>query len=181
MQNSQTTRQTALSVPCHYSYEVAPLKFYAGEYPGSLKVNEAKEKVAALVKFGITHFVDLTEAGELEPYALYLPAGVGYSRFAITDPQLASLDVMLAIIVHIEKLLADGQCVYLHCHGGIDRTGGVVACWFAHCGMPANEALRQYKTRWETNPKSMKIYWTPAIQKQPNYIQKFIDFERQKQ
>ncbi|MDR3268965.1 MAG: tyrosine-protein phosphatase [Tannerella sp.] len=176
MQNQQTTLP---SVPCRYSYEVAPLKFYAGEYPGNPNANKAKEKVAALVKFGITHFVDLTEADELEPYAPYLPAEIGYRRFAVADPQLAPLDVMHAIIAHIEKLLADGECIYLHCRGGIDRTGGVVACWFAHSGMPADEALRQYQTRWATNPKSMEIYWTPAIQLQPDYVRKFIAFEQQ--
>jgi tetratricopeptide (TPR) repeat protein len=176
--NMQNPESTPSPVPCHYSYEVVPQKFYAGEYPGNPNASKAKEKVATLVKFGITHFVDLTEADELKPYAPYLPTGIGHRRFAITDPQLAPLDLMHAIVTHIETLLADGQCVYLHCHGGIDRTGGVVACWFAHCGMPAHEAMRQYKTRWETNPKLKKTYWTPAIQKQPDYIQKFIDFEQ---
>jgi protein-tyrosine phosphatase len=81
---------------------------------------------------------------------------------------------MAAIISKIEELVAAGRKVYLHCRGGIDRTGGVVACWFAkHHKMTAQEAMNTYKKCWQTNPKSERIAWMPAIQQSPEYVEEF--------
>ena len=72
-----------MDLPIKHSYCVLPGKIYAGEYAGDKVAPLAK--VRQFIAFGITHFVDLTEEGELSPYAHYLPKECSYRRFPIKD------------------------------------------------------------------------------------------------
>lgn len=51
--------------PITQSFCVIPDKVYAGEYAGDL--HNPEQKIRRLEEFGITHFIDLTEEGELNP------------------------------------------------------------------------------------------------------------------
>ena len=56
--------------PISNCYWVVPDRFLAGEYPASIPQDgDPWEKASALAKAGVSVFVDLTEAGELRPYA----------------------------------------------------------------------------------------------------------------
>ena len=55
--------------PIPNSYWVIPGRFAAGEYPGAIEPRNAATKLRSLLSAGIDHFIDLTEAGELLPYA----------------------------------------------------------------------------------------------------------------
>jgi protein-tyrosine phosphatase len=167
-------------VPIPFSYEVVPGKLYAGEYPRDKEEDTSRAKIAAILDFGVTDFIDLTEEDELEPYSQLLPEGAGYYRFPVPDPGLAPVAEMLAIIQTIESLIDAGRMVYVHCWGGIDRTGGVVASWFVRRGLPPEEALGEYKRRWETNPKSGRRFMhIPAIQREPEYLDEFAKYLRE--
>ena len=54
---------------------------------------------------------------------------------------------MASILETIDGLLASGREVYVHCYGGIGRTGTVVGCFLARHGMAGAEALEQI-ARW---------------------------------
>lgn len=58
---------------------------FAGEYPGDKDENVARQKIEPMVHFGVEHFVDPTEEGELKPYNHLLPKGTDYLRFPIPD------------------------------------------------------------------------------------------------
>jgi ADP-ribosylglycohydrolase len=163
--------------PITYSYEVEPGLLYAGEYPVEQDFTATKKKIRELLDFGINAFIDLTEMDECEPYEPLLPDDVVYFHFPIEDYTFAAVNDMLQIINRIEELTAAGRKVYVHCHAGIDRTGSVVAAWFAkHYQMTADEALAACINRWETNPKAKICVGTPIIQSEPEYIQRFIDY-----
>ncbi|RDI75465.1 hypothetical protein Gocc_1263 [Gaiella occulta] len=53
------------------AYEVAD-RLLAGPYPGASAARETPRRTAQLEAAGVTLFVDLTEPGELEPYAALL-------------------------------------------------------------------------------------------------------------
>ena len=58
--------------PIPDSYWVVPGRLLAGEYPGAQAYTEARHKLRLFLDAGITFFLDLTEAGELAPYAALL-------------------------------------------------------------------------------------------------------------
>ena len=79
--------------PLPNSYWVVPGRFAAGEYPGAKSPEEAAPKLRTLLRAGIDHFIDLTEAYEgLEPYAAIAQeeardfhANVAHERHPIAD------------------------------------------------------------------------------------------------
>ena len=136
----------AHSIPS--SYWVIPGRFLAGEYPGSEIDSEARPKLRRLLAAGVTFFVDLTEDGVMNPYAAALAeeaAAVGSSvthiRMPLRDMGVPSRSFMDAILHAIDDALAAGRVVYVHCWGGIGRTGTVVGCYLVQHGMTGREAL----------------------------------------
>lgn len=133
--------------PIPDSYWVRPGRFLAGEYPGDLQPERAVEKVQRLLAAGVTCFVDLTEEGELIPYESLLRTGhatatsIAYHRRPIRDYGVPTVAEMMYILDLIDSALADGQVVYVHCWGGIGRTGTVVGCWLVRHGLTGEQAI----------------------------------------
>lgn len=134
--------------PIPDSYWLVPRSLLAGEYPGSFDKTEVQRKLQAFLGAGVTFFVDLTEDGELKPYAptlieeaKTLDTPVIHRRFAVKDGGIPSIQQMRDILDTIAAALRDGHIVYFHCYGGIGRTGTVAGCWIVEQGMTPNEAL----------------------------------------
>jgi protein-tyrosine phosphatase len=132
-------------------YWVADERLLAGGYPGSHSDDEAREKLAALLDAGIRSFLDLTEAHELRPYDGTVAAiaqtrniDVRYRRMSVEDMGVPTVAHMTAVLEHIDSEIAQGRPVYVHCWGGIGRTGTVVGCWMVcRDGRTAPEALQR--------------------------------------
>jgi len=134
------------------SYWVSPGFLLAGAYPCSFRESEALAKVDALLDAGIRSFVDLTETEDgLVPYealAKTLAAArdveITYRRMAIRDRGIPSLEHMRSVLEQIDSEIAAGRPVYVHCWGGIGRTGTVVGCWMrTHDGCSSEEAIEK--------------------------------------
>lgn len=147
--------------PIDDSYWVVPGQLLAGEYPGARDEDEARQKLDALLDAGVRHFVDLTEEDEygLRPYwplmqqlAAARGLEVGHSRLAIRDMGTPSPAHMAAVLDAIDGALAQGRPVYVHCFGGIGRTGTVVGCYFVRQGINAETALAEIARRREGTP-----------------------------
>jgi hypothetical protein len=106
--------------------------------PGRLAAGPYPRDPAELRAAGIDAFVDLTEPGELPAYPL---AGVEHRRTPIRDFGTPSVDEMESILAVLDGLLAAGRTVYLHCRGGVGRTGTVLGCYLVRQGRTADEAL----------------------------------------
>ena len=52
---------------------------------------------------------------------------------------------MTGILNEIEHILANDKKVYLHCMGGLGRTGTVVGCYLVQQGISGEEAVQQIK------------------------------------
>jgi len=139
-------------LPIPESYWVQPDQLLAGAYP--LRVGAAEEamrqRVRRFLAVGITTFVDLTEAHELEPYFPLLMAEVSegtclpvYRRLSIRNWEVPIPAMMTRILDTINTALAAGQSVYVHCAGGIGCTGTVVGCYLVRHGMPGEAALAE--------------------------------------
>src|SRR5215510_13004918 len=117
-------------------YWVVPNKLLAGEYPVSYSDDEAIDRIAALLDDGVRSFVDLTESDDWKAYDTLLAVlaeerglDVRYRRMAIRDRDVPTRDHMAAVLAHIDSEIREGRPVYVHCLGGIGRTGTVVGCW----------------------------------------------------
>jgi len=118
-------------------YWVIPEKLLAGEYPCATRDAEARARLTALLDAGIRSFLDLTESADgLRAYRAMVTqlaaergVDVRYRQMSIRDLDVPTVDHMTQILEHIEHELTDGLSVYVHCWGGIGRTGTVVGCW----------------------------------------------------
>jgi len=138
-------------------YWVQPGRLLAGEYPGALLVADARQKLRRLLAAGVTLFLDLTHPNDgLEPYVELLseetkPGSrpVIYRRLAIPDRSVPSVAQMVQTLDLIDEALAAGHVVYLHCWGGVGRTGTVVGCYLVRHGRSGDAALAEIARLWQ--------------------------------
>lgn len=134
--------------PIPGSYWVVPGRLLAGPYPGSWDEAATRERLRQLLEAGVTFVVDLTEPREHDAYLLLLSteaAALGrritHRRLPIPDMDVPSVDDMTAILGTIDAALTGGETVYVHCLGGIGRTGTVIGCYLVQHGLDGQEAL----------------------------------------
>jgi hypothetical protein len=166
------------------TYWVVPHKFLAGEYPGDKDPVKARKKIKQFLAAGIRHFVDLTElgektrSGELVRYNAILSEEARnsnikatYQRFPIRDNSVPSDSQHLAeILLAIDCGIAEEGAVYLHCWGGIGRTGLVVACWMQEHGRTSDGALAELNAKWSTVEKSSREPRSPQTTEQVSWV-----------
>lgn len=144
----------ATSPPIPDSYWVVPSLLLAGAYPGSPDDRRAEARVARFVDAGIRTFINLTEDTEpLVPYApivdmLAAEAGVACKciRFSIKDHGVPTRALAQAILAAIRSEIDAGRPVYVHCWGGVGRTGTIIGCWLVEQGVACDEAIGRIAT-----------------------------------
>jgi hypothetical protein len=176
--NTQTKR------PIAESYWVQPGFFLAGEYPGHFDQEHTRKRLDDLIKAGFDMFVDLTRPNETTPYLKLLQeqsrsygVDVQHHRFAIGDFGLPNAELMQSILDTIDEALQKGRTVYLHCWGGIGRTGTVVGCYLVRHGKTGPEALNQLAEWWQGVPKSRIHPQSPETDEQIEFIRTWKDLE----
>jgi hypothetical protein len=132
------------------TYWVAPGKLLAGEYPGAFDSEGARRRLRRFLSAGVRHFIDLTEAGELEPYAELLTEEgdlrTSYERIPIRDVSVPDEPKTMAeIIAAIDRAIAGGGVAYVHC-----RAESAVRDSPSHVG--CRNAGRHPMRRYETSP-----------------------------
>jgi protein-tyrosine phosphatase len=91
---------------------------------------------------GVDTYVDLThEADGARRYAERLPLGARRLSFPVRDYSVPREEVLVAILDAIDGELTGGRTTYVHCLGGLGRTGLVVGCWLVRHGCTGDEAL----------------------------------------
>jgi protein-tyrosine phosphatase len=131
-------------------------KLLAGPYPGTWDREKTQERLARLLEAGITFFVDLTQPGERESYEPLLPEGAHYQRRSIRDMYVPAVEGMRDILDTIDAALSGGHVVYVHCWGGIGRTGTVVGCYFVRHGLSGDAALQKLERLRSGSPETVE-------------------------
>ena len=86
------------------------------------------------MKAGVTLFLDLTQDGELDPYASLVEPPARYLNMPIRDFSVPTRDGLVAILDEIDAELDAGGLVFVHCWAGCGRTGVVVGSWLVRHG-----------------------------------------------
>ena len=164
-----------VSRPIENCYWVAPGELLAGEYPIDLSEKTSQAKMRSLIDAGVAVFIDLTEEDEIargKPLRSYvnLLGPACHQRFPIRDRSVPETpEHTAAVLDAIDRHIGEGRTVYVHCWGGVGRTGTIVGCWLARHGHTGQAALDLLRERWRCCPKSTERS-TPENAAQEQYI-----------
>ena len=139
-------------------YPVIPEMLYAGEIPSSVMDELLHMKLNELARLGVTKIINLTEEGEknfkgipLRDYDEYLREietqngkSMEMIRLSIPDLDIPSVEHMKDIQSTIRNFLFNGETVYVHCWGGIGRTGTVIGCFLIENGILTTNNVLTY-------------------------------------
>jgi hypothetical protein len=77
---------------------------------------------------------------------------------------------MAGILSAIDSALAEGRNIYVHCWGGIGRTGTTVGCYLVRQGLTGEQALAQLAGLWKDVPKSSYFPRSPETDRQVKFV-----------
>jgi hypothetical protein len=171
-----------ITLPIPQSYWVEPGKFLAGEYPGNYDEVTAERRIVSFLKAGVNSFIDLTQPHELAPYenilkeqAGYMDIKTSYHRVSIRDHGIPSIETMRTILNIIDAEIESGNCVYVHCWGGVGRTGTTVGCYLIRHGMSGEQALKQLAEWWKTTPGRAYYQTSPETEQQIDFVRAWLE------
>jgi len=180
-------QSAAIRKPFPNSYPVTGPHLFAGEYPGARTAEAAREKLAGLLDAGVTHCIDLTEEGELYTYEEILAeladargVTVVHERLPIPDMDVPHPSRMLEILDAIDAARSAGRVTYVHCWGGIGRTGTVIGCHLVRHGLGGEDALAQVQRLYDTMSAEKRSYHpdSPQTEEQRAFVLGWTERER---
>ena len=173
------TRQLDLTMkPTGYSYRV-DLNVWAGEYPvWDWDDSIGRMQIQLFTDFGINFFIDLTESGEMPPYAQFLSPSIERYRLHIPNRGTpAAVEDVVRLFQVIECTLSDKPFtnIYIHCLGGVGRTGTIVACYYIYFKqMAADEALAEMRRMFSSHERAVWMS-SPETEAQIDFIHTFAN------
>lgn len=155
----------------------------AGEYPTDMRGTEkSREKLRRYLALGVNFFLDLTREGEKESYEKILyeestiaKVSVEYRRLPVQDFGVPSKEEMRVILETIDSAIADSKTVYVHCRGGIGRTGTAVGCYLARHGYGGEEALIEVNRLFQNSQRSYESSCSPETNAQIRMVRDWIE------
>jgi protein-tyrosine phosphatase len=166
--------------PIDDCYWIIPGIFLAGEYPRIKRSKQKSEqKIKKLLSAGVNCFIDLTELGELEPYDHLVKQlsneTVLTKRFPIRDISIPySHQQTIEILDTIDTVIEQKKTIYMHCWGGVGRTGTIAGCWLArHLGR-GEAALNKLHELWGYCQKSKRRI-SPETYEQEDYVRNWSE------
>ncbi len=188
--NQSPTYQLAPSdttAPTSSSYWVVPGFLLCGAYPGAQDPEERRSKVQALVDAGVQTFVNLMEEDETnyagEPFSPYAALArefcpdVQCIRYPIKDLSVPSPADMAVILAAIDEALAAKRPVYVHCWGGVGRTGTVIGCWLLRHGHAISGNVLDILMDLRKQDRERRHRMSPETAEQQRFVKRWLDQE----
>lgn len=129
----------------------------AGQHPTDFRgPGPTRAKLRSyLIEAGVTVFIDLTAEWQKPAYDRLIKeiaqergdsdaaAAIEYRRLPVPDFGIPSPQLMTQILNTIDDAVRRNNKVYVHCAGGIGRTGTTVGCYLVRHGNTGVEALQE--------------------------------------
>ena len=127
------------------SYPVEP-GIWAGSHIGTASHEQTVSLIGWLQMQGIQCIIDVSSPDDHLPaydtlLAQHAP-GIVCFNYPIRDGFVPSAALMVAILDTVAAYRTQDKNIYIHCWGGVGRTGMVVACWYMRRGMNATGGVR---------------------------------------
>ena len=175
-------RQTDPPLP--RSYWVIDGMFLAGAYAGNAEPIAHRKRLAGLFLAGARTFVNLMEEdetnnvgkpfvrydGDLKEIAAKANDRVDCLRFPIVDSNITTNERMRAILDAIDRSIENNRPVYVHCFGGIGRTGTVVCCWLLRHGYVTKENVFEVLDKLRQSDTLRSSWAAPENDRQRQFV-----------
>ena len=192
-ENTSRPRPRPVERPHTDCYIVPGTRIVAGSYAGvhpDHPPGVLDDKLNAFLDSGITAFIDLTDPADglapYEPRVRELAASRGidlaYDRLTIRDIDICTPAHMRRVLDLIDQRVTEGHGVYVHCWGGIGRTGLTIGCWLVRQGLTGEQALRKVGKLFQSMDVSRVERWaatgSPQTQAQRDMVRAWEAEER---
>ena len=162
----------------------------AGCYPGSEDSTQAYRQLKGLVDHGIRHVVNLMESGErnrfghpfvlcedqMQSIAATAQCSISFDHMPIKDGGAPSRIEMGRILDSIDGCIAANRPVYVHCLGGLGRTGTVVGCYLARHGAASGRNV--IKMIWDLRRNTLTQHLnSPETNQQMDLVESWVEAE----
>lgn len=173
-----------LTAPTSSSYWVVPGLLLAGAYPGAKDAEERRAKIKVLLDAGIRTFVNLMEEDETDydgqrfvPYddlARQTCPDVACFRYPIEDLSIPSPVEMEAILTAIDTSLAAKRPTYVHCWGGVGRTGTVIGCWLLRHTLAEPASVLKVLMELRQQDRDRRQRMSPETAEQQRFVKQWL-------
>jgi ADP-ribosylglycohydrolase/protein-tyrosine phosphatase len=157
------------------AFWVVENRLLAGPYPSAPTKDEARAKLTALLDLGVRRVIDLTEEGELDRYDARLGelaaergVEVTHVRMPIRDVDVPTVNGMHAILAELRAAADAGELAYMHCWGGVGRTGTAAACLLIEEGCGPESVMDRLRELRQGTARANRI--SPETPEQRDFV-----------